>query len=374
MPELIRVAIAARDSERCGVRDYARHLADAMPEGVEVFWVAYPDADSSAVWRRAAKATQGADVVHVHYEYGLFRLVKPLRNRFATFMDNLTAPAVVTLHGPLPSLDFRWSAKKPYGIADALRDVAYVPFRSRWPAQNHRRAAHWIVHTRALRDTVARYAGPDRVTLMAHPAPRVGSLWRGDSGRELRLVTPGFIKEHKGAEIFLETLRAMPEWRWTLAGGPQNPRDARFLARLRKRIDDLGLADRVEIAGYLSREELESLVCRHAMAVFPYERAEGSGSLALSIGLGMPVAATDLPSFREMREAGAGIEFLPRETPERWASVLQTLHDDPSRLERLAQVNRGFALSNSYEHAATQLAALFRSIAGRDARRRRILP
>ncbi|MBN1867619.1 glycosyltransferase [Candidatus Sumerlaeota bacterium] len=374
MSRNLQVAVAAPETERCGVYDYARHLADAMPDDVEIRWVAYPTGDSAAAWRRAAGETRGADLVHVHYEHGLFRLVKPFRNRFAAFMNNLRAPAVVTLHGPMPSLVPRWRRKRPYGVRDAFRDLAYLAYFSKWAVRDYGRAAHWIVHTRPRYDEATQYAAPDRVTLLMHPIPRPTTSWRLEAVAERLFVTPGFIKEHKGYERFLETLRRIPGWRWTLAGGPQNARDTDYLARLRDRIVRLELTDRVEITGYLPRERFESLVSRAAVAVFPYERAEGSGSLSLALGLGMPVAATDVPAFRETAEAGAGIELLPNEAPESWGAALQSLVEDSSRLDRLARANARFADSHSYERGALELASLFRSVASRNARRAEVSP
>lgn len=358
----MKLGVATGVREQCGVRDFARQLASSYPPGVEVHWVIYPDRDVDAAWRQAARAADGLDVVHVHYEYGLFRTVKPYRNRYAAFVGRLRPPVVVTLHGALPRLEPRWRSGRR-GASDMLRDLAYLPFFSRWEGIVCRGVRHWIVHGVGVRDRVERMVGVERTAYLPHPVPEVASRWQPEARRERVIVTPGFVKAHKG---YLDLARALGEgtsWSWIIAGGTQERTDEPYLHHLRDELAARDLGDRVRITGYLDRSEMEATICAAAMAVFPYAEVDGSGSVAWAIGCGVPVVTTDLPEFRAMRSRGAGVELLPLEAPAQWADALDRLWREPERLQELALRNRDYTAANGFGACARAHAEIFARVA-----------
>lgn len=366
---MIRLAVAAPVRERCGIADYARLLAAALPGDIEVTWLPFPAGRRRADWRRLARTAARLDAVHVHYETGLFGVVKPLRNRFATLTAAIRAPKLVTLHDLPPGLAPRWRAARPYRPADLTRDLLYLPFFPAWERRQYRRADRWLVHSGDLAARVARHAGPDRVTTLPHPVPTAGRSWHRTGGGGLHLVTPGFLKRAKGLETLLEVVAALPGARWTLAGGPQDALDRRYQAEIEDRMVELGLQDRVRITGFLDRDSIEQHLATASAAVFPYRRASGSGALTWAIGIGSPIVASDLPAFRELRKRGAGVELVPAGDPAAWAAALRALGTDPDRRAALSNRNRTYAARHGYPQAAERLAELVRSLVGAQGRR-----
>jgi glycosyltransferase involved in cell wall biosynthesis len=116
------------------------------------------------------------------------------------------------------------------------------------------------------------------------------------------------------------------------------------------------------VTGYLEPGALEETLCRARLVVFPYERGDASGALSWAIAVGAPVAASALPAFRELREAGAGIELLPASDAEA-GPMLDALGGDIERLEALAARNRRYAALHTYGASAAGLASLFRRLA-----------
>ena len=73
-----------------------------------------------------------------------------------------------------------------------------------------------------------------------------------------------------------------------------------YAERLRELADELGVAARVRLTGYLSDAELERLWKLAACAVFP-TRAEGFGMPVLeAMARGVPVVCSDIPVLREV--------------------------------------------------------------------------
>lgn len=356
----MRVGVAVSRREPCGVGDFARSLAKALPDGVEWQLIHHPENDSSHAWRRAARTANGLDLVHVHFEYALFGTVKPYRNRFAAFVGRLQPPVVVTLHGRLPGLASRWHAGRRR-VPDILRDLAYLPFFGRWGRIMHGEVAHWIVHGRELFDRVTADVGEGRTTHLPLPVPAIARRWNNTGGGDPILVSPGFIKPHKGYGGFVEVVRDLA-CTWVIAGGPQDRRDDLHLEELRRLIDESEIGERVQVTGYLSRADMEETLCRATMAVFPFREVAASASMAWAVGCGLPVVSTDLPEFRWLRSMGAGIELLPREAPDSWSEIIEGLSRDRGRLADLARQNREFAATNTFDACAAAHVEVFKRV------------
>jgi hypothetical protein len=178
------------------------------------------------------------------------------------------------------------------------------------------------------------------------------------------LVTPGFVKEHKGYREAPPLLAARPDWHWWLAGGPQDARDARFLASLRAEAARLGVDARLHVTGYLSEARLEALAVRARLALFPFRSVTGSGSVNWAAGLGLPIAAADLPPLRRMHDDGAGLRLLPSGNPGAWEGLLAELLARDDDLAQLAQANTVYARAYSYERFGAFMAGVFSAAAG----------
>ena len=355
----LRVAMAAPWGRACGIGDYAAFLAQALGTKHDLSWLDLPAASSVEAWQRAAAQADKAQIVHVHFEPSLFNIPRPYCNRFATFLNRLRPPVLVSLHDAIPSLRPRWMEKKPYVLFDLVRDLAYLPFYLWWEKMQYRRAQHWLVHSPELASTVARLTGSEPVSQTRIPVPPVGGVWSAHEDHSLDLVSPGFIKPHKGYDVLLDLLPNWNQLTWDLAGSPQDAYDSAFAGKFKIRIEELGLKERVRITGYLSRRDLEEHAVRAKAAVFPFNWAAGSSSLTWAIGLGLPVLATNLPPFVEFQEAGAGIELLPLDRRDLWPGLIDSILQDPARQLALSRANLDYARTNGYVQLASQVEHIY---------------
>ena len=254
-------------------------------------------------------------------------------------MDHLTVPAVGTLHDALPRLWPGWRAwARSRPVSQALR-LAYLPFLAGWERAQYRKAAHWVTHVDALGARAWRFVGPERVTVLPMPAPSGHTLWTLADSTDNLLVTPGFIKEHKGYADFLDVLAALPDCQWVLAGGPQDDRDHRFLERFLRTARLKGVSDRITVTGYLKIEDLQRRIMAARIALFPFRSGTGSASIAWAIALGLPVLGSDLAPIRQFKSHGAGLALMPTRDPLHCADLLKRLLDSPAELTRMSADN-----------------------------------
>jgi glycosyltransferase involved in cell wall biosynthesis len=166
---------------------------------------------------------------------------------------------------------------------------------------------------RAIARTGARYVNPlarlswrrARLILVQNPETRE---WLPRRHREKVVIFPNVVLDHepqvgdrspprppftalfagrllplKGLALALRVMRSMPDWRLVICGhGPDEPR----LRRLAKR---LGVEDRVEFRGLVTREEVYSRMRRSDVFLFPSLHDEGGFVVAEAIAEGLPV-------------------------------------------------------------------------------------
>jgi len=136
-----------------------------------------------------------------------------------------------------------------------------------------------VAVSRAMADDLER--GPERTgpTRVIENPYRDG-LFRvlADEERSRDLIFLGRLVSDKGCDLLLDAMARLPEGlapSLTIVGrGPEEP-------RLRKRTEELGLADRVRFAGTVTGEDLVLLLNRHRILVAPSRYNEPFGLVAL---------------------------------------------------------------------------------------------
>jgi glycosyltransferase involved in cell wall biosynthesis len=161
--------------------------------------------------------------------------------------------------------------------------------------------------------------------------------------REVAVPNPRFLllvsrlEERKGQAGFLapfaEIAKEFPDVVLVLAGeGPDH-------ARLAERIRELGLSDRVVLAGF--RKDVERLMAVADIGVLT-SRREGLPRVLVQYALtGLPIVATDIPGAREVVTPGVN-GFLAR--PGDWAAMRESL----SRLLRDPEMGRRLAAAHDH--------------------------
>ena len=139
----------------------------------------------------------------------------------------------------------------------------------------------------------------------------------------------GSFQPFKGIDVLLDALRELrdPSVHLLAIGG----RTDRAVARVRERVQTLGLTDRVTLTGWLPYTELESLLDRVSVGVIPlrntfYNRYLTAPSKLFDyLSRGIPIVASDLPSIRDfMDHKKEGLLIRP-DDPHRLTAALRQL-------------------------------------------------
>lgn len=262
------------------------------------------------------------DVVHAHWLIPQ-GFVAALLGKFTRRMP----PFVVTSHGA-----------DLFALKSGLMKVV-----KRWVI---RRAAATTVVSRVMRDKVCDLVGDiDNLTVkpmgvdLRHRFVPDSSVTRIED----ELLFVGRLVEKKGLRYLIDALPAIvarrPRTRLRIAGyGPEE-------AALRRQVDELGLAARVDFLGAVKQSELPALYRRAALFVAPFVEA-GSGDqeglglvLAEAIGCGCAVLAGDVPAVRDVLPDSSSIIVQPRRQDALSKAIVDLLAD-PGAAARQAEVLR----------------------------------
>ena len=244
-------------------------------------------------------------------------------------------------------------------------DVA-VPARAEHAVLRHARA---VVTTSAwTRDRLLDRYGlpPDRVRV-ARPGADPGELAPGtpDGGR---LLCVGAVVPAKGHDLLLETLGGLADRPWTCTVVGSLDRDPGFVAGLRRRAADLGVADRIAFAGPRGGLALTDGYRRAGLLVHA-SRIESYGMVVTeALAFGLPVVATDVggvPEALGRTAAGPPGLLVPPDDPVALGEALGAWLGDPGlreRLRRTARERRGSLAG--WDATARQVAVALAAVGG----------
>ena len=186
------------------------------------------------------------------------------------------------------------------------------------------------------RALVEMYGVPaDRVTAVPpgiHPAPLAAG---SNPGAGPTLLCVATLTPRKGHLVLLDALGGLTDraWRLMLAGsGDRAPDHAR---KVKERVAQRGLGDRVTFLGEVDAEGLAAAYHAADLLVLPSFH-EGFGMVIVeAVARGVPVVASRAGAIPEALPDGAGVLVSPGDVAG-WQAALGPLLDDPVRLAALA--------------------------------------
>ncbi|MGA8797919.1 MAG: glycosyltransferase family 1 protein [Candidatus Cybelea sp.] len=257
-------------------------------------------------------------------------------------------PAVVTVH------DVAWLHVQAHA-----RPYARYYF-GRFSLERYRHAAGIIVDSYFSRDALVEVlAGIDRAAVrVVYPgvAREFSEVARnGGDGRTILAV--GTVERRKNLELLIRVLPQLNGAR-IVCVGPQTPY-ARECEELAGR---LGVAERLELRGYVTREELIALYREAAVVAVP-SRYEGFGyAAAQALCAGVPCVVSDRTSLPEIVGNDGGIASI--DDAAAWTSMLEAaLRGDWE--SRASRVRAGAIARFSWDASAGEVKRVYEAICGK---------
>lgn len=199
-----------------------------------------------------------------------------------------------------------------------------------------------------------------------------GPAWeatRGPDGRRRpRLVVVGRLVRRKGVDEVIGALPRLPDVELVVAGGPDRGDPAAWdddpdVARLRAHAERCGVADRVQFAGSVPRDEVPALL-RSADAVVCVPWYEPFGIVPLeAMACGRPVVASAVGGLVDSVVDQVTGVLVPPRRPQELAAALRDLLAAPTRAMALGIAGRDRVLARfDWDRVAAATAACYADV------------
>jgi glycosyltransferase involved in cell wall biosynthesis len=344
LSKLPRVVLVSTWNVRCGIASYARHQASTFPRGSLQVMASHTDRpirpDEPFVqrcWRQGwsddlselQNAILGArpDLVVVQFNFGFFDI-----ETFGRLLDRLAAdgiPYYVILHSTM----------------DVAKSERRISLRQIQPALA--RAARLLVHGVADLNRLKSLQLDPAAAIVPHGTPRFHIDERANVRRSLGIAGKrvlacfGYLLPDKGFGVLLDAFFRLrqrhPDLHLLLVTSLYpDPASEEEADRCRVRIaGDPHGASVTTMTAHLEEVQVHAMLQAADLLIFPYQTTQESSSGAVRFGLASlkPVACTPLPIFDDVASV---VHRLPGTSAADIERGLETLLDDPDRLERHA--------------------------------------
>jgi D-inositol-3-phosphate glycosyltransferase len=193
------------------------------------------------------------------------------------------------------------------------------------------------------------------------PGDRGGARAALGLGDHPVLLFVGRIQPLKGLEVAVEALHRMRHGDGVLlvVGGPSGAEGDAELARVRARLDRLGLADRVRFVPPQPHHLLSTYYRAADVCVVP-SRSESFGLVALeAAACGTPVVAAEVGGLRTLVEHGRTGFLVAERDPARYAARIDDVLDDAAGAGELGHAAAHAARAFTWSTTAARLRRLY---------------
>ncbi len=264
-------------------------------------------------------------------------------------------PLLALLHMPLGAC--------PSG--DAPPDPERLARLRRIEASALASARRVIVTGRGSLPTLREYGIPAERIVLIEPGTDAAPLARRRSNGPLQLLCVATIQPGKGHELLVEALAPLASLPWQLTCIGSLARSPDAVARLRTRVRELGLTERVVLLGEMPRAALERHYEGSDLFVLATRFESYCMAVAEALAHGLPVIATRTGAIPDLVGAQAG-RLVPAGDVEALRTALALALNDAALLDTWA---KGAAEARGrlprWSETAARFAALLREVDAR---------
>ena len=329
-------------------------------------------------WHR--RAFKLARQLHQQHQFDLIHQVNIIGYREPGYLYQLDAPFVWGPVGGVQNLPWRFVLG--LGISGAVRETIRnvlnsLQFRfSRRPRQAAKKARVLLAANGENATGMEKLSGRKVVKQWETALPSLPECEARDfpADRSFHILWAGTAHAAKGLHLMLRALALLPtdiDWRMRVCG------DRSKRTKLRKLAAELGIADRIEWFGWMTREQYYANYDWADAFAFTSLRDTSGNVMFESLSYGVPVIALDHQGAAEIIDDTCGIH-VPVEDPAQVvrgiAKAIQRLATDPDLYERLSEGALSRAKGFTWKSLSEQMRGIYERVLDRQLVPRHVQP
>ena len=334
---------------RCGIAFYVKRLIQELKSFKRVIArinkipIDLGKVNNPLYFLQLAGRAKRADVIHIQYDYSFFKNMD-----LPGILSIFCAPGIYTI---LFYLRLKYPHKP--AILTTMHEVIDTAKRCKnLPLLSYTIILHkfifWIsdkiiVHTDKSKNMLVRQnVERGKIIKLPHASydhPAILEKRRSKVKLNLKdrkvILLFGFIHHNKGYEQVIDVIARLSREVVVLICGEAKAQHRTYLEFLKNKVNELGIQDRVLFYGYVDDKDLPSIFSSADLAILPYRVTEQSGVLAHVLSYGLPVLASDIESFREVKTDYDCIELFKFDDRKELLEKIKILLGDRSKRDQL---------------------------------------
>jgi len=293
------------------------------------------------------------DIVHFNVHMAVFgksRLANFVGLSLPFFCRLLRLKSIVTLHNVVDQIDidrcgFKSSTLNRMGAFLAIKFLSL--------------ASLITVTVKSYVDLMKKRYNCKYVEWVPHGTWKVpNNLENNNCNKEKRILFIGYVGPYKNLDLLFEACKILNgngQKIRLLVAGSSHPNFPGVLEEYKQRFND----QPIDFLGFIPDEELSPLFKEVSTVVLPYATCTGTSGIAhLASSYGVPIVATNLPEFRELRKEGCGM-LLCGHNPKDLAMKIETMLENEELANKLRKKSYDFASKRTWDKIAKHFLKLY---------------
>jgi len=184
------------------------------------------------------------------------------------------------------------------------------------------------------------------------------SVGNNNCNKEKRILFIGYVEPYKNLESLFEAYKILNgngKKIRLLVAGSSHPNFSGALEEYKQRFND----QPIDFLGFVPDVKLSPMFQEVTAVVLPYATCTGTSGIAhLVSSYGLPIIATDLSEFRELREEGCDM-LLCRHNPKDLAVKIETMLNNEELANRPRKKSYEFASRRTWDKIAKDFLKLY---------------
>jgi len=305
----IEVSIISTWDIRCGIAEYSKLLSKELeslePVNISICPIKKPNSTNLFYFLKLMSQVKNPHIIHIQYQGSIFGHLPIPHFSYSYFPLLILAirllkksKIIATIH------DFRFDSKQ---------DILKLKFLDL--------SDKLIVHTKKLAEMLISGGISDKkIAIIPIGTPKGEILDKEECKRRLgvegkRILTIfGFVHENKGHDLLINVLPKLgQDVVLLIAGAPRLKEHESYYNSLKEAASSLGVKDRVKFLGFIKAENLPIIFNATDIAIYPYREIAASAALHFALGYQIPVIASDLDYFKEIKEEYECVELFEKD-------------------------------------------------------------
>ncbi len=310
---------------------------------------------------------------HLYYFWNCWKLIKGFDFVYAQDPASVGLPALIAarLRGKKFFIrvagDYAWEqSAQRFGVKDTIDDFQKNKYGLK--VEFLRKIQKFVVGQADLVITPSKYfqqlvggwvKNPEKVQVIYNGINLLASSGQQVASKDKTILSAGRLVPWKGFDVLIEIMKELPDWRLVIVGdGPER-------ANLQLLITNYQLQDQIQLAGAVSREELEKYLSKASVFVLNTSFESFSFQVVEAMNAGVPIVATKIGSIPELIEDGREGIIVQPNNKEQIIAAIKKIDSDPLFRESITENAKKKAGKFSIERTVNNLVELISHASGR---------